>query len=128
MTTDRGPVRLAPLGRRLVAVLAASAGKVVSVDRLTEALWDGRPSADARNRVQAAVSALRRGLSALWPIEPRRPELSHQQLEQRIYLHAIRITFTIQIGQRAFRRWCQPSCERPGVRIDERCASLSILG
>jgi DNA-binding SARP family transcriptional activator/tetratricopeptide (TPR) repeat protein len=70
ISTDRGPVRLAPLGRRLVAVLAASAGKVVSVDRLTEALWDGRPSADARNRVQVAVSALRRGLSAHQIPEP----------------------------------------------------------
>src|SRR4051812_34054411 len=62
--SEHGPVRLSPLGRRLVAVLAADAATTVSMDRLVDALWDGEAPADVRNRVQAAVSAVRRSLVA----------------------------------------------------------------
>lgn len=58
-------VDLPPLVRALVAVLAAHAGRSVSVDRLADALWDGRPPPSFRNRVQAAVSTLRRSLAAV---------------------------------------------------------------
>jgi DNA-binding SARP family transcriptional activator len=58
-------VDLPPLVRALVAVLAAHAGRSVSVDRLADALWDGRPPPSFRNRVQAAVSTLRRSLTAV---------------------------------------------------------------
>jgi len=70
LSTDRGPVRLSRLGRALVAMLAADAGRVVSVDRLVEALWREHRPGDARNRVQAAVSAVRRALAGhgvAWP-------------------------------------------------------------
>src|SRR4030095_17000699 len=62
MGTQHGPVRLSPLGRSLVAVLGAHSGRVVSVDRLVDMLWAGAPPSGARNRVQAAVSVLRRTL------------------------------------------------------------------
>jgi DNA-binding SARP family transcriptional activator len=61
---DGVAVPLPPLVRSLLAVLVADAGRVVSVDRLVDALWAGHPPADARNRLQAAVSALRRALNA----------------------------------------------------------------
>ncbi len=48
--------------RGLVTVLALSAGKAVSVDRLIDAVWDGDPPTGAANSVQVYVSRLRRTL------------------------------------------------------------------
>jgi DNA-binding SARP family transcriptional activator/WD40 repeat protein len=54
--------------RLLLAVLAAGAPGVVSVDRLAEALWNGDPPVSARKSLQAHVVRLR---SALEPDRPR---------------------------------------------------------
>ncbi|MBO3737508.1 AfsR/SARP family transcriptional regulator [Actinoplanes flavus] len=46
--------------RRVVATLVLHAGRVVSLDQLTDAVWDGEPPVTARKQIQNAVSALRR--------------------------------------------------------------------
>jgi class 3 adenylate cyclase len=48
--------------RALLAVLALDAGRVVSVDRLVEALWPGEPPETAAHAVQVYVSQLRKAL------------------------------------------------------------------
>lgn len=45
--------------RTLLAVLAMSAGKTVSVDRLTAALWDNEFPGNTRRSVQTYVARLR---------------------------------------------------------------------
>ena len=55
---------LRPLECSLLAALVAHLDRVVSIDRLVEALWDGAPPLSARNRVQALVSGLRRVVGA----------------------------------------------------------------
>jgi DNA-binding SARP family transcriptional activator len=60
LVTAGGRPRLAPLERALLAVLAANAGRLVTVDRLVDALWAQSPPGSARNRVQALVSSVRR--------------------------------------------------------------------
>ena len=65
---DRGdaagePVALGgPKPRALLAVLALEPGRVVSVDRLVEALWPGDPPETAAHAVQVYVSQLRKAL------------------------------------------------------------------
>jgi class 3 adenylate cyclase len=55
-----------PLGgqkpRTLLAVLALEPGRVVSVDRLVEALWPGDPPETAAHAIQVYVSQLRKAL------------------------------------------------------------------
>ncbi|BCY08644.1 AfsR/SARP family transcriptional regulator [Actinoplanes sp. L3-i22] len=46
--------------RRIVATLVLNAGRVVSLNELVDAVWDGEPPATARKQIQNAVSALRR--------------------------------------------------------------------
>ncbi|MFU8854461.1 AfsR/SARP family transcriptional regulator [Micromonospora sp. SL1-18] len=53
---------LAPAIRALLARLVLSAGRVVSADALTDALWGDQPPADATNALQLRVSKLRRAL------------------------------------------------------------------
>ncbi|MGK5114416.1 AfsR/SARP family transcriptional regulator [Geodermatophilus sp. CPCC 205506] len=60
---DGQPVRLGrPKQRALLAVLLLEAGRVVSLDRLVEQLWNGQPPAQAVGSLQAYVSNLRRVL------------------------------------------------------------------
>ena len=56
--------------RALLAVLALDPGRVVSVDRLVEALWPGDPPETAPHAVQVYVSQLRK---ALGPVIATRP-------------------------------------------------------
>src|SRR3954447_18106416 len=58
------PLTLPPSVRALLARLALSPGRVVSVDALTDALWGEDLPADAPNAVQIRVSKLRRALVA----------------------------------------------------------------
>src|SRR5688572_5780314 len=51
-----------PKPRALLAVLALEPGRVVSVDRLVEALWPGDPPETATHAVQVYVSQLRKAL------------------------------------------------------------------
>src|SRR3954454_22847333 len=48
----------------LLAVLILRPNEVVSVDRLIDDLWDGRPPASAAERLQVHMSRLRRALAA----------------------------------------------------------------
>ena len=50
--------------RALLAVLALEPGRVVSVDRLVEALWPGDPPETAAHAIQVYVSQLRKTLGA----------------------------------------------------------------
>ena len=53
-----------PKPRALLAVLALEPGRVVSVDRLVEALWPGEPPETAAHAVQVYVSQLRKALGS----------------------------------------------------------------
>ncbi|WP_446212817.1 AfsR/SARP family transcriptional regulator [Micromonospora sp. IBSANI012] len=55
---------LAPAVRALLARLVLAAGRVVSADALTDALWGDQPPADVTNALQLRVSKLRRALVA----------------------------------------------------------------
>src|SRR5712692_4903995 len=55
------PLKLGgPKQRRLLALLVLNAGRVVSVDRLVDGIWNGRPPASAENALQVQVSNLRK--------------------------------------------------------------------
>lgn len=58
-----GPVPIGPRVRVVLAALALSPGRAVSVDRLVAAVWPEHPPATATAQIQACVSALRRALS-----------------------------------------------------------------
>ncbi|MFD0741511.1 BTAD domain-containing putative transcriptional regulator [Phytohabitans flavus] len=49
--------------RVVLAMLLLNAGRVVSVDRLMAAMWDGAPPNTARGQLQTCVSRLRRSLA-----------------------------------------------------------------
>jgi DNA-binding SARP family transcriptional activator len=53
------PVRAAKR-RAVLAMLAAELNRVVSVDALLDAVWDGEPPPRARTALQVHVSALRK--------------------------------------------------------------------
>ncbi|HEU5490978.1 MAG TPA: BTAD domain-containing putative transcriptional regulator [Gaiellaceae bacterium] len=60
------PVALGgPKPRALLAALALETGRVVSVDRLVEALWPGDPPETAAHAVQVYVSQLRKALGSV---------------------------------------------------------------
>jgi DNA-binding SARP family transcriptional activator/tetratricopeptide (TPR) repeat protein len=81
---DGGPVALGgQKPRALLAVLALEPGRVVSVDRLVEALWPGDPPETAPHAVQVYVSQLRK---ALGPVIATRPpgyalEIDHERVD-----------------------------------------------
>src|ERR1700712_2354363 len=51
-----------PRARALLARLAMDPGRIVGLDSLIDAVWDGDPPASPGNAVQALVSRLRRAL------------------------------------------------------------------
>jgi len=53
----------APRQRIVLAMLLLEPGRVVSVDRLSAAVWDDQPPQTARGQIQICVSALRRTLA-----------------------------------------------------------------
>lgn len=56
-------IRLGGPGQRTVlAVLALEHGRVVTMDRLVDAVWDTGPPVTARTKIQAHISALRRAI------------------------------------------------------------------
>src|SRR5918994_397885 len=67
-----GPLRVAADGeqieiggarlRRLLILLALEVGRTITVEALTDALWDDTAPADPTNAVQSLVSRLRRAL------------------------------------------------------------------
>src|SRR3954452_11999327 len=70
MTVERGGLAVeigGPRQRSVLAVLVLARGRVVSLDRLIDAVYDGDPPPSAVGSMQAYVSGLRRAL------EPGRP-------------------------------------------------------
>jgi len=67
VSVDGRPVEL-PAGRvrALLAVLAMSAGRPVSLDRLASAVWGPEPPGDAEANVRTTVRRLRRALGDGW--------------------------------------------------------------
>jgi len=59
-----------PKPRAVLAVLALSAGRRVSTDRLVDLVWDENPPASARRTLQSYVASLRRALGAGAALEP----------------------------------------------------------
>src|SRR5690348_10446717 len=53
--------------RTLLAALLLAPGRVVSVERLVEAIWDDDPPATARALIQTHISALRRMIGPAGP-------------------------------------------------------------
>jgi DNA-binding SARP family transcriptional activator len=78
-----------PLGgskpRTLLAVLALEPGRVVSVDRLVEALWPGDPPETAAHAVQVYVSQLRKALGPV--IATRAPGYELELPPERVDVH-----------------------------------------
>ncbi|MEV7228029.1 BTAD domain-containing putative transcriptional regulator [Polymorphospora sp. NPDC051019] len=65
VTVDGQAVPLgSPKQRTLLAALLVDHGRLVTVDRLVDALWEDRPPATCRAQIHAHVSALRRLLAA----------------------------------------------------------------
>ncbi|MCW2902040.1 MAG: hypothetical protein JWO67_4305 [Streptosporangiaceae bacterium] len=58
-----GPVPIGPRVRVVLAALALSPGRAVSVQRLVSAVWPEDPPVTATAQIQACVSALRRAIS-----------------------------------------------------------------
>jgi predicted ATPase/DNA-binding SARP family transcriptional activator len=66
-----------PSQRLLLALLLANAGRMVSLDRLAEDMWEENPPPTARHTLQGYVYRLRRGLgSEGWRLETRHPGYS----------------------------------------------------
>ncbi|MBC3840581.1 hypothetical protein GXW82_10885 [Streptacidiphilus sp. 4-A2] len=63
VAADGTVVSLAPKRRIVLAVLAVDLDRVVSVDRLVDAVWEQEPPVHARQVVQDHVGALRRVLA-----------------------------------------------------------------
>ena len=59
-----------PKQQAVLAVLALSAGRRVSTDRLVDLVWDESPPASARRTVQSYLASLRRALGDDAPLEP----------------------------------------------------------
>lgn len=70
---DGAPVRLQPKQRVLLAALLIEHGRVVSVDRLIDAVWPTKPPADAPHALQMHVSRLRSLLGADAELRARPP-------------------------------------------------------
>lgn len=66
-----------PSMRLLLALLLANAGRVVSLDRLAEDMWEGNPPPTARHTLQGYVYRLRRALGQEgWRLVTRHPGYS----------------------------------------------------
>ena len=91
---DRDGVLVAlggPKPRALLAVLALEPGRVVSVDRLVEALWPGEPPDTAAHAVQVYVSQLRKALGPV--IATRAPGYELELVPDRVDVHRfVRLT------------------------------------
>ena len=83
--------------RTLLAVLALEPGRVVSVDRLVEALWPGDPPETAAHAVQVYVSQLRKALGPV--ITTRAPGYELEVEPERVDVH--RFTRLAQEGRAA---------------------------
>jgi DNA-binding SARP family transcriptional activator len=86
-----------PKPRALLAMLALEPGRVVSVDRLIEALWPGDPPETAAHAVQVYVSQLRKALGPV--IATRSPGYEVELDPERIDVH--RFTRLAQEGRTA---------------------------
>src|SRR6187399_1776919 len=71
--------------RALIAVLALEPGRVVSVDRIVEALWPGDPPETAAHAVQVYVSQLRKALGPV--IATRTPGYVLEIAQERVDIH-----------------------------------------
>src|SRR5262249_5547932 len=88
MQPTRGRERVAlggPKPRALLAVLALEPGRVVSVDRLVEALWPGDSPETAAHAVQVYVSQLRKALGPV--LATRAPGYQLELDPERIDVH-----------------------------------------
>ena len=83
---DAGPIRLGgPKQRATLAILLLNANRVVSVERLADALYSGAAPVTAVTQIQRQISELRKALGSTSGIETRSPgyviRLAHDQLD-----------------------------------------------
>ena len=76
-----------PKQRALLAILVLSANQPVSVDRLIEELWSGRPPGSAAHSIEVYVSQLRKALGDPAVIVTQRPGYRLQVEPEHIDLH-----------------------------------------
>jgi DNA-binding SARP family transcriptional activator len=65
VTEDGRQLRFGPRQTKVLAVLLLSAGRVLSVHDLIDAVWEGDPPATARRQIQNCVWSLRKHLAIL---------------------------------------------------------------
>ncbi len=104
--------------RALLAVLALEPGRVVSVDRLVEALWPGDPPETAAHAIQVYVSQLRKALGAK-TLVTRPPGYALEVEPEHVDVH--RFARLLAEGRAALEPRTQP-------RPKERCAKRSHSG
>ncbi|MFJ7205912.1 BTAD domain-containing putative transcriptional regulator [Streptomyces sp. NPDC098789] len=70
ISADGTPVNLTGARQRtIMSMLLLAPNRIVSVDTLADAVWDGNPPATARNQIAICVSALRKTLKAAVGVE-----------------------------------------------------------
>ena len=62
---ERSADNVPPRQRIVLAMLLLQANKVVPVEQLVDAVWNGRPPRTARSQIHICVSRLRQGFSAI---------------------------------------------------------------
>ncbi|MFB6989567.1 BTAD domain-containing putative transcriptional regulator [Streptomyces sp. NPDC056178] len=126
-----GPLEVVDDGRRIdvsgqrqrtvLAMLLLESGRVVSNDRLVEAIWERKPPATSRTQVQIGICALRRILPAgpqPGPIVTRSPGYLLRMAEGQLDLHAFEER--VAAGGRA------AAAQQPQQAVKELRAALEL--
>ncbi|MFE5094798.1 BTAD domain-containing putative transcriptional regulator [Streptomyces sp. NPDC056638] len=107
--------------RTVLAMLLLESGRVVSNDRLVEAIWERKPPATSRTQVQIGICALRRMLPAEphpGPIVTRSPGYLLRMAEGQLDLHAFEER--VAAGRRA------AAAHQPQQAVKELRAALGL--
>ncbi|HEU4894500.1 MAG TPA: BTAD domain-containing putative transcriptional regulator [Acidimicrobiia bacterium] len=88
------PITVRPMERRLLAVMLVDAGKIVSVDRVVDALWRDSPPSNPEAALQVHVSRLRKALPDPTVVTSRAPGyqlvLHTDQLDASVFEQLVR--------------------------------------
>lgn len=115
VVTDDGVQRsFGPRQTRVLAALLFSAGQVVPVTRLVDAVWDGRPPATARRQIQNCVWMLRRYVTVAAEGPGYRIDVEDGQLDTQVFQELL-------AAARASAAKAQPA-----QAVDELTAALAL--
>ena len=90
---ERSADNVPPRQRIVLAMLLLQANKVVPVEQLVDAVWNGRPPRTARSQIHICVSRLRQGFSAIGlpdVIVTRAPGYAFRVVADQVDLHLFR--------------------------------------